>query len=175
MARSSTRNGVTAATITAFALLVGLATSSAAQPGPSQATPRAATAPAPDGDDDMPFAVEKFEYPDSAKILKEKGITLQRGDGHIVLADCAVSNDIEIRTRVGQKNYCFEVKSRPGDLTLQIPQAFSIAVKDFQVAATIKVDGAESNINVKNGLATFGEAGTPPTGRADLIRLKVAG
>ncbi|MGO4463813.1 hypothetical protein AB4039_42145, partial [Streptomyces sp. M-16] len=35
------------------------------------------------------YAIEDFGYPNADKILAERGITLKRGDGHIVLADCA--------------------------------------------------------------------------------------
>ncbi|MEV6358651.1 hypothetical protein AB0M40_38945, partial [Streptomyces hydrogenans] len=35
------------------------------------------------------YAVENYDYPNADKILAEKNIVLKRGDGHIVLADCA--------------------------------------------------------------------------------------
>ncbi|MEW2029899.1 hypothetical protein AB0901_05150 [Streptomyces roseifaciens] len=88
------------------------------------------------GDDTtLPSAVETFEYPGAAKILKERGIELDRGDGHILLADCKVSQDIvvlslgkEDKATEGRGRYCFRVtgSGKKGYLSLQIPDTYAV-------------------------------------------------
>ncbi|WP_327738994.1 hypothetical protein [Streptomyces nojiriensis] len=40
------------------------------------------------------YAIEDFGYPNADRILAEQKITLKRGDGHILLADCASATDL---------------------------------------------------------------------------------
>ena len=40
------------------------------------------------------YAIEDFGYPNADKILAEQNIALKRGDGHILLADCASGTDL---------------------------------------------------------------------------------
>ncbi|MGA5131373.1 hypothetical protein ACPCTO_16330 [Streptomyces olivoreticuli] len=123
----------------------------------------------------MPFAVEKFEYPEAAKILKDKGITLFRGDGHILLADCATSHDITVKSRVGQKNFCFAVKGKKGNLVLELPDAYGIWTEDHPVDAKVTVDGQSSTVQApKNDYKPLGES-VDPGKRAVLLELNVTG
>ncbi|WP_308312433.1 hypothetical protein [Streptomyces sp. ISL-11] len=136
-----------------------------------QAAPSAAVAGS--GDTDMPFAVEKFEYPDSAKILKEKGIELYKGDGRITLTDCSNTHDIEVRSRVGK--FCFAVKGKQGRLLLKLPDAYGIWTEDHPVQAKITVDGKDTLIDApKNDYKPFGES-VDTTKRAVLLELRVTG
>ncbi|MEU3752395.1 hypothetical protein AB0H17_06425 [Streptomyces olivoreticuli] len=127
------------------------------------------------GDGEMPFAVEKFDYPDSARILKEQGVTLFKGDGHITLTDCAATHDITVKSRVGQKNFCFAVKGKQGYLSLSLPEAYGIWTEDHPVDAKITVDGKETLVKApKNDYKPFGEA-EDSAKHAVLLELRVTG
>ncbi|QSY50601.1 MULTISPECIES: hypothetical protein [Streptomyces] len=126
-------------------------------------------------DDQMPFAIETFQYPDSAKILKEKGITLYKGDGRITLTDCAGPHDIKVKSRLGQKDFCFAVKGKQGHLVLELPDAYGIWTEDHPVQAKVTVNGQDTVIDApKNDYRPFGEA-VDPTKSAVLLELRVTG
>lgn len=139
----------------------------ASQPKP---TPSPASASA-----EMPYAVETFEYPGAAKIQKEQGITLSTGDGHIVLADCAVTHDITVKSRTGQKDYCFAVTGKKGYLALELKSAYGMWTQDFAVTAKVTADGKDTYVNApRNDYTPFGEAGD--TGQSSvLVELRVTG
>ncbi|MFC5145827.1 hypothetical protein [Streptomyces aureoversilis] len=168
MAIPHARKILTASTIALIASCAGFAPISVAQPAPPRTAPTAA------GDDEMPFAIETFQYPDGAKISQEKGIVLGKGDGRILLTDCA-AYDIKIDSLVGQKDFCFSVKGRQGYLAVEIADAFGIWTKDHPVKATIRSDGKDSSIDVaKNEFQPFGQAGKTRQ-RALLLELRVTG
>ncbi|MEU5189966.1 hypothetical protein AB0G83_22915 [Streptomyces klenkii] len=122
----------------------------------------------------MPFAVETFQYPDSTKIAQEKGITLHKGDGHIIFTDCAAPHDITVRSRVGDGYFCFAVKGKQGYLSLTLPDAYAIETLDHPVQATIRIDGKDTFVDApKNETTPFGEA--KKLGRATLLDLRVTG
>ncbi|QLE75988.1 hypothetical protein FGW37_09485 [Streptomyces rectiverticillatus] len=116
------------------------------------------------GDDTpLPSAVETFEYPGAAKILKERGIRLDSGDGHILLADCKVSADITVFTKksddVNQGKICFKVtgSGKKGYLSLDIPDVMAIAAGKY--GAWASVGGPTGMVNVpKNDVKAVGEA-----------------
>ncbi|MEV4923641.1 hypothetical protein [Streptomyces roseoverticillatus] len=124
------------------------------------------------GDDTtLPSAVETFEYPGAAKILKERGIKLDRGDGHILLADCKASQDIMIFARSTtdtseQKGrYCFRVtgNGKKGYLALEIPRAFMIMTgKNTTVWASVSGDGRGMVQVPKDGGEAIGEGAFRP-------------
>ncbi|MHA7958854.1 hypothetical protein ACX9I7_13980 [Streptomyces sp. L500] len=143
--------------------------------------------PAPGGDDETPpTGVETFSYPDAAKLREERGITLRRGDGHILLADCGASNDIAImtsKTHPGQnpKNtYCFKVTGdgKNGYLTLEVPETFNIMTGGHAVRATGIVAGRTETVEVnsKKKVGSIGE-GKPDQddNTAILVELRLIG
>ncbi|MGK5732829.1 hypothetical protein [Streptomyces sp. URMC 124] len=121
----------------------------------------------------MPFAVETFQYPDGAKTAQEKGITLYKGDGHILFTDCAAPHDITVRSRVGGNYFCFAVKGKQGYLSLTLPDAYAIETLDHPVQITIRIDGKDlPPIDApKNENTPFGEG--KRLGRATLLELRV--
>ncbi|MCJ0875837.1 hypothetical protein [Streptomyces sp. AP-93] len=161
------------------ALFVGLAsvlTASTAAIGVAYAVPgTVTTAAAAVAADEMPYAIEDFGYPNAATIEAERGIVLTRGDGNIVLVACGGTVDITVNTRSGEKDYCFDVKAKPGYLTLSVPKAFGIWTGDAPVKSTIEADGVKTVINAPaNDFTSFGEATAESTPSA-LIELRVAG
>ncbi|MER6023264.1 hypothetical protein ABT141_34865, partial [Streptomyces anulatus] len=79
------------------------------------------------------YAVEDFNYPQADKILAEQGIALKRGDGHIVLVECAGGTGlIEVwARRQDNKKICFRVTGNSGWLTMEIPAVHSIKGNDY--------------------------------------------
>ncbi|WP_411144388.1 hypothetical protein [Streptomyces sp. x-80] len=124
-------------------------------PGESRAAPNEQPA-----GDDMPYAVEDFNYPNADKIFAEKGITLKRGDGHITLASCVSEQGLlEVWSRKNEK-VCFRVTGNSGYLTLEIPQVFGFKGNDYQttVDMTVVDTGEEKSFDIrKNTWTPVGE------------------
>ncbi|MFD0375676.1 hypothetical protein [Streptomyces sp. NPDC127112] len=153
----------------ATAALAGFSTLGVAYAGP-QSGARAAA------DGEMPAAVEDFAYPNAAKIQAEQKILLKRGDGHITLVDCAAgAADITVRSRTGQKLYCFDVNAAKGYVTLELPSAFGIWTKDYPVKATITAAGNQTVVDAPaNDYKPIGEAGDNGASSV-LVELRVTG
>lgn len=137
--------------------------------------PEAVADPSPAGESPLSSAVETFNYPNAAKILKEKGIALRKGDGHILLADCNVSKDIQVfSTHTDEGRYCFRVtgSGKSGYLSLEIPDSFIVMVGDYAVRASVTSEGVTSTVEVpknKQRSVGEGEGGSP----AVLVELRV--
>ncbi|MEU5426419.1 hypothetical protein AB0H73_12535 [Streptomyces olivoreticuli] len=143
-------------------------------------TPGAAVAaPAPTEEATPPSAVETFEYPNADKILRERGIALRKGDGHILLADCASSSNIVVLTRYNKEGrFCFKVtgNGKSGYLALEIPDAFNILTEDYALQAKLTSDGKTQTVDVpKNGFKEVGEGTVPPSAPVVLVELRITG
>ncbi|MFY4720924.1 hypothetical protein [Streptomyces sp. LaBMicrA B280] len=122
---------------------------------------------------DMPFAVETFDYPGAEGIQAERKITLKRGDGHIMLADCNSAFDIKVESRTASMYYCFKVSGKQGYLTMELPDAYGIWTQDHPVQATLTTDGKKSVVNApKNDYTPVGEAGDTNK-KSVLVELRV--
>ncbi|OKI07317.1 hypothetical protein A6A06_35990 [Streptomyces sp. CB02923] len=145
----------------------------------------AVAAPAAGEDDDFPYAVETFDYPNAAKILKEQGIALRKGDGHILLTDCLdPDKDIQVSTSFqhpGQTlpgRYCFKVTGtgKSGYLSLEVPAVYSVMTGDVSVRASLTADGRTESVDVgKNVTKGLGTGATPPGTPPYLVELRVTG
>ncbi|MFI5986088.1 hypothetical protein ACIBEA_35170 [Streptomyces sp. NPDC051555] len=105
------------------------------------------------------YAIEDFAYPNADKILAERGITLKRGDGHILLADCASATDLlEVWSRSNEK-ICFRVTGNSGYLTLEIPAVFAVKGNSYatRVDMTTGTDEKTYDVN-KNAWTPVGES-----------------
>ncbi|MGW2255202.1 hypothetical protein ACWCXH_34210 [Kitasatospora sp. NPDC001660] len=132
--------------------------------------------PTPGDSATPPPAVEDFTYPGTSPnpLLK-----LIRGDGHIVLADCNTTTQIQLWSSAvpspsGGPGVCFRVTGTTGYLALELPQTFMIQTGDKAVRANLTADGVAQSVDVaKNGYATVGQAlGQKPT---MLVELRVTG
>lgn len=138
--------------------------------GVSSSVGSAAAAPVTADDGHLSYAVETFDYPNAAKILKERGIALRKGDGHIVLAkNCDVTRDIVILTsdtgNPDHGRYCFKVTGtgKTGYLSLEIPKVVYIRTTDYHVQASLTSDGRTISVDVpKNQKTQVGEGSNPP-------------
>ncbi|MFD6077581.1 hypothetical protein ACFWG5_18585 [Streptomyces hydrogenans] len=109
------------------------------------------------------YAVEVYNYPNADKILAEKNIVLKRGDGHIVLADCAGETGLlEVWARSKEK-ICFKVTGNSGWLTLEIPSVYAVKGSvDQSAQVDMTVGTEEKSFDVaKNTWTAVGESADP--------------
>ncbi|MER6461183.1 hypothetical protein ACWC4D_03490 [Streptomyces sp. NPDC001288] len=102
------------------------------------------------------YAVEDFAYPGADKILAEQGITLKRGDGHIVLADCAGGGElVEVKAMPNVLDtVCFRVTGGSGWLSLEMPAVFSVKGNDYNTTVSMTTDGEDRTWDVDKNLWT---------------------
>ncbi|WP_405687071.1 hypothetical protein [Streptomyces sp. NBC_00057] len=142
-----------------FALAAGVAVGALAVAAPfAGAGPRTAVA----ADDVPPVAVEDFAYPEADKIFAEKGIRLKRGDGHIVLTDCATATaPVELYSR-GKGKICLQLTGNSGYLSLEIPQVYGVKTNDYALKLDMEVEGTAASFDVaKNTYASVGQSADP--------------
>lgn len=128
--------------------------------------------------EEMPLAFETLNYPHSATIKADTGALLKRGNGNLVMKTaCTGSDDILIYSRVGIRDFCFDVKAKPAYLTLEIPQAYGIWTGADPVKTTIKeTDGTVTAFNaVANDFTGFGESGSTEGDATIVVELRVNG
>ncbi|GAA1069918.1 hypothetical protein GCM10009665_77680 [Kitasatospora nipponensis] len=119
------------------------------------------------------YAVEDFGYPGADKILADRNIVLKRGDGHILLADCAGGTGLlEVWSRSNAK-ICFRVTGTSGWLTLEIPRVYGIKGSVDQSAQVDMTTGTEAKTYdiAKNAFTGVGES-TDPQGR-DFVLMEI--
>jgi len=128
-----------------------------------------------------PVAVEDFNYPGAADILATKGITLKRGDGHILLADCDTALDqIRVYTvkddAAGRDgNYCFQATAKTGYVTLELPRVFALETAEHPISADLTANGETTTVAIaKDGFESVGE-GTVGGARSVLVEIRVTG
>ncbi|MEV6684486.1 hypothetical protein AB0N28_03965 [Streptomyces sp. NPDC051130] len=105
------------------------------------------------------YAIEDFGYPNADKILAEQHITLKRGDGHILLADCASGTDLmEVWSRQNEK-ICFRVTGTGGYLTLEIPAVFAVKGNNYSAQVDMSVGSERKSFDInKNTWTAVGES-----------------
>ncbi|MGA5497771.1 hypothetical protein ACPCSP_25755 [Streptomyces cinereoruber] len=141
----------------------------------ASATPSAAPATTTTEETGPPPAVETLNYPNAAAIQQAQGILLKRGDGNILLVTCDGTNDIVVKNRVSPSTqFCFDVRSKPGFLTLELNDAFGLRTRDYPVTATITANGQQTVIKAAaDDYKPFGEGVEGP--RSALVELRVTG
>ncbi len=105
------------------------------------------------------YAIEDFGYPNADKILAERKITLKRGDGNIVLADCGGATDLlEVWSREKDK-VCFRATGTKGYLALEIPAVFAVKGNNYAAEVDMTVGGEQKTFTVnKNAWTPVGES-----------------
>ncbi|MFB7470106.1 hypothetical protein [Kitasatospora sp. NPDC056184] len=105
-----------------------------------------------------PPAVEDFEYPGASGI---PGITLKRGDGHIVLADCSGPNQIQVWSRAAANpdgRFCFRVTGSSGFLTVELADVYVLQTTGAALSAKVVVGGATQTVDLaKEDFRPLGE------------------
>ncbi|WP_338686580.1 hypothetical protein QD712_37740 [Streptomyces acidiscabies] len=140
--------------------------------GAEASVPTTVTAAA---DAKMPSAVEDFSYPGADRVLQERKITLKRGDGRILLADCAGTWNIKIESRLDSNGYCFRTTAKTGFLSLELPDAYGVWTEDHPVSAKLTAAGKETVVKVPaDEYQPVGEAGATDL-HSVLVELRVTG
>ncbi|MFI9275725.1 hypothetical protein ACIGXM_34235 [Kitasatospora sp. NPDC052896] len=164
------RGLLAAGAASAAVLVAGTVTLAAADSGPgapAKPAAQAADSAAP------PSAVEDFGYPGAARILKEKGISLKRGDGRILLDDCTGKENIQVLTRTSAEGkVCFRVVGKTGYLALEVPEVFALQTQERAIQAKLTAEGKTQVLDVpKDQIKGVGEGiGAAPT---VLVELRV--
>ncbi|MFF3326515.1 MULTISPECIES: hypothetical protein [unclassified Streptomyces] len=116
------------------------------------------------------YAVEDFSYPNADKILAEQNIVLKRGDGRIVLADCASEAGLlEVWAREKDK-ICFKVTGSSGFLTMEIPAVYGVKGSAEQTAEVdMTVGTEEKSFDVAKGTWTAVGESADPEGRDHML------
>ncbi|MET8754356.1 hypothetical protein ABZW32_30325 [Streptomyces sp. NPDC004667] len=106
------------------------------------------------------YAVEDFGYPNADKILEERKITLKRGDGHIVLADCGTAGELlRVWSRSDGAEICFKVTGIKGYLTLEVPAVHAIKGNNYATQVDMTVGEEEKTFEIKkNSWTGVGES-----------------
>ncbi|SCF80772.1 hypothetical protein [Streptomyces sp. Ncost-T10-10d] len=119
------------------------------------------------------YAVEDFRYPGADKILAEQGITLKRGDGHIMLADCSSgTGQLEVWSRKYQKVFCFKVTGDSGYLALEIPAVFSVRGNNYSTQIDMTAGDEKKSFDInKNEWTPVGESLDP--GQRDFMLMEI--
>ncbi|MEU8773380.1 hypothetical protein [Streptomyces sp. NPDC048606] len=138
--------------------------------------PAPSTAAAGVSADRPPHPVEDFAYPDAARIQTELGIVLKRGDGHIVLADCASATGLmEVYSRTKGK-ICFRVTGKTGHLSVEIPAVYGMkGDATHEADVTLTAEGSRQNVTVAaNEWKGVGEAADPERRDHVLVEISVS-
>ncbi|AKZ60063.1 putative secreted protein [Streptomyces ambofaciens ATCC 23877] len=106
------------------------------------------------------YAVEDFAYPEADRILRERGIVLKRGDGHITLADCASGPGLlQVMARREDDVICFRTVGTSGWLTLEIPAVYVVRGNDYTTRVDMSVGDEEKSFDIeKNTWTSVGES-----------------
>ncbi|QEV51369.1 hypothetical protein CP981_06585 [Streptomyces platensis] len=116
-------------------------------------------------------AIEDFVHPDADKIKEEKGITLKRGDGRIILAECGSSAGLmEVWSRKNDK-VCFRITGTSGYLTMEIPAVFAVKGSADHAADITLTTPDSKKVEVEVGKDTWTPVGesTDPQAREHLL------
>ncbi|MGW0818183.1 hypothetical protein ACWD00_34090 [Streptomyces viridiviolaceus] len=162
---------------TALAAAAAGALAWVAVPSGAPAAERAASEPLTSVADEAPgYAVEDFNYPQADKILAEQGIVLKRGDGHIVLADCASGTDLlRVMARRNAETICFRTTGNSGWLTLEIPAVYVIRGNDYNTEVDMTVGSEEKTYSIeKNTWTAVGESADEQGREHMLVEIRTA-
>ncbi|WP_327738122.1 hypothetical protein OG749_34410 [Streptomyces nojiriensis] len=129
-----------------------------------------------------PSAVEDGAYPNADQILAQRGITLTKGDGGIILADCAQAGSFQVKVLAvttpddDEDQICFAAPGATGFLAFTIPDAYRIFTYGRSVKASLSTNEqpAETVEVAKDSTKGIGES-IDPNARAVLLELRITG
>lgn len=129
---------------------------------------RATTGQSPD----MPSAVEDYGYPNAEKILTEQHLTLKRGNGNILLAECGSDPDLMKFVSRDREDFCFRVNGKKGYLSLEAPAVTGVQTKDYSAKIDMTVGDEHSSYDVgKNKWQGIGETTDPEARDHTLVEI----
>ncbi|MFD7903609.1 hypothetical protein ACFV4G_15340 [Kitasatospora sp. NPDC059747] len=178
---SRSRNAALACTAAVLAAGAALASLTTAQAAPQPPTTSATTTADPAA---MPSAIEDFQHPGAARILKDRKISLKQGDGHIRLkegpgfsvpTDCQAANEIFVESRLDNAGYCFTTTGTSGFLTMELPSVYGIQTADRTVTAKLVAAGQEKKVDIAPNSSEPVGVGFPGGKPTVLVELRVTG
>ncbi|MEA5364682.1 hypothetical protein VA596_34480 [Amycolatopsis sp., V23-08] len=155
-----------AAVLGLSALVTSVFTTSAGAAGAAGATA---------ADDGPPPIVETYDYPGADRILAERNITLLKGDGHILLVDCASGGNLIVvqSYKIKGGDACFRVTGTPGYLTMQIPETYFIKGDGHTAKATLTAKSTTETVDIQPGQWTPVGESLPNHDPAALLEIRV--
>ncbi|MFB9434564.1 hypothetical protein [Streptomyces showdoensis] len=121
------------------------------------------------------FAVEDFRYPNADAILRDKGIVLKRGDGHITLADCGSEPGLLqiMRRPEDAVPVCFKVTGDSGFLTMEIPSVYGVKGNAYDATVDMTVGTEKKSFAVTpNQWTAVGETTDPEAREYMLVEIR---
>ncbi|MBD0695132.1 hypothetical protein BG452_03775 [Streptomyces sp. CBMA123] len=98
--------------------------------------------------------MEDFTYPGPAPFGNVK---LLRGDGHIMLSDCAVNDQISVLSmdlpNESGNRICFRATGGNGYLALEVPNVIRIRTDNYALSAKITSEGVSQTVDIAKGAA----------------------
>jgi hypothetical protein len=127
-------------------------------------------------DDPQPPIEENYAYPGADEIFRQRGIRLQKGDGHILLVDCNSGTGFAQVWSRSKGQLCFRIRGTTGYLTMKLPEVYLIAGgNDHSIQATVTVDGNAETVQVqKNEWISVGEGADPESRPATLLEFRAS-
>lgn len=134
-----------------------------------------------------PSLVEDYSYPGAARILADHGLTVLRGDGHILFVtshsydegQCAPGQiQVEQATSTSPYGfyYCFETRGTQGFLTLDVPGTVGVRSGATALRATVTLPAGERSYAVAaNGYAATNPGSGDVVPQAKLVELRLQG
>ncbi|MFB9928293.1 hypothetical protein ACFORO_09800 [Amycolatopsis halotolerans] len=122
-----------------------------------------------------PPLVETYDYPGADKILAERNITLLKGDGHVLLVDCASGGDLIVvqSYKIKGGDACFRVTGVPGYVTMQIPETYFIKGDSHTAKATLTAKSTTESVDIQKGQWTPVGESIPKHDPAALLEIRV--
>ncbi|MEV5088505.1 hypothetical protein ACWEQ5_03875 [Streptomyces griseoincarnatus] len=114
------------------------------------------------------YAVEDYAYPNADTILAEQDIVLKRGDGHIVLADCAAGADLLRFLARDREDVCFEVTADTGFLTLELPAVHGVKT-DASANTHLEMTAEDDQVEYDIPADTWAGVGESVDGREHVL------
>ncbi len=91
--------------------------------------------------DDPPPIEEEYDYPNADQIFKERGILLKKGDGHILLVECAGRTDVVQVQSSSKGKFCFHINANTGYLSLELPDTYLLKGDGkHSLQATVRIE-----------------------------------
>ncbi|GCD32385.1 hypothetical protein OEIGOIKO_00098 [Streptomyces chrestomyceticus JCM 4735] len=160
--------GLAAGALAAGALLLSGVADAADHDQNTGSRPTRTSAPSAE----QPSAVEDFSYPGAEKILKEKGLKLKRGDGHILLADCHNSPNLLRFIARDREDFCFRVLGDSGYLELEVPKVGGVQSYGYQAKVNMTVGTDTKTYDIpRNEMRGVGENADPAGRQHTLVEI----
>lgn len=116
---------------------------------------------------------EDFSYPGAESYLAS-GITLEKGDGNLLIVDCATRPyTIKVESYEGSGEYCFEVRGQKAFVTLELSGVFLIWTSNAAVQASVVIGGEPSVVDLAEGYNPVGFGSGGELG-ARLVELRLS-